>query len=397
MSHPSQAATAVPAGPPACLDAAPPLAGKRRGNPDLGLAPRCGARTRGGCPCRAPAIHGKSRCRMHGGRSTGPRTEAGMARLRSARTVHGAYSAETRAHNRHDLSALRRGQVGNAAVRNVDRLPPDLAARLWQMPGELLPPPWPTGGLTPAEDRAVLRTEAEALAPWRQAIEQAAPAKRAGRAAADAGGSGAGAKAHAPVLPRTGPAAAPGAADGVSPDCATKAHAPECASDMDAAALAASLATLAATQARAHVPEPAADRRGVSPVAAHATAGGPIQPPAKAHAPEGAGDTGEAALAASPGASLAAQARAHAPEPATDRSGVSPGAATAMAGGRVQPPVKAHAPESGPAASDAAPAALLNRATRRRWKRLQRLHRGSGTAHRSLSPSWPSPSACPGD
>ena len=28
---------------------------------------RCGARTRCGDPCRAPAVHGKQRCRMHGG------------------------------------------------------------------------------------------------------------------------------------------------------------------------------------------------------------------------------------------------------------------------------------------------------------------------------------------
>jgi hypothetical protein len=30
-------------------------------------SPRCGARTRAGGSCRAPATHGKSRCRMHGG------------------------------------------------------------------------------------------------------------------------------------------------------------------------------------------------------------------------------------------------------------------------------------------------------------------------------------------
>ena len=30
-------------------------------------SPRCGARTRGGSTCRAPAVHGKTRCRMHGG------------------------------------------------------------------------------------------------------------------------------------------------------------------------------------------------------------------------------------------------------------------------------------------------------------------------------------------
>src|ERR1039458_9007186 len=100
MLHPPLAATAVPAGPPASPGAAPPLIPKRRGNPNLGLALRCGARTRGGCPCRAPAIHGKLRCRMHGGRSTGPRTAEGMARLRAARTVHGFYGAEMRARNK---------------------------------------------------------------------------------------------------------------------------------------------------------------------------------------------------------------------------------------------------------------------------------------------------------
>jgi hypothetical protein len=30
-------------------------------------SPRCGARTRRGGPCRAPAVRGKRRCRMHGG------------------------------------------------------------------------------------------------------------------------------------------------------------------------------------------------------------------------------------------------------------------------------------------------------------------------------------------
>jgi uncharacterized protein YjcR len=30
-------------------------------------SPRCGAKTRSGKPCRSPAVHGKKRCRMHGG------------------------------------------------------------------------------------------------------------------------------------------------------------------------------------------------------------------------------------------------------------------------------------------------------------------------------------------
>jgi hypothetical protein len=36
------------------------------------------------------------RCRLHGGRSTGPKTAEGLERLRAARTTHGRYSAENR-------------------------------------------------------------------------------------------------------------------------------------------------------------------------------------------------------------------------------------------------------------------------------------------------------------
>jgi uncharacterized protein YjcR len=32
-------------------------------------SPRCGAKTRSGGSCRAPAVRGKTRCRMHGGAS----------------------------------------------------------------------------------------------------------------------------------------------------------------------------------------------------------------------------------------------------------------------------------------------------------------------------------------
>ena len=30
-------------------------------------SPRCGAKTRSGSTCRSPAVHGRKRCRMHGG------------------------------------------------------------------------------------------------------------------------------------------------------------------------------------------------------------------------------------------------------------------------------------------------------------------------------------------
>ncbi len=72
----------------------------RHGNPsgDFLSAPRCGARTRAGCACRQPAMAspggGRGRCRLHGGKSTGARTAAGLARCRTTRLTHGARTAE---------------------------------------------------------------------------------------------------------------------------------------------------------------------------------------------------------------------------------------------------------------------------------------------------------------
>lgn len=44
--------------------------------------------------CNRPAVPGSSKCRGHGGLSTGPRTEEGRARIAAAKTIHGR---ETRA------------------------------------------------------------------------------------------------------------------------------------------------------------------------------------------------------------------------------------------------------------------------------------------------------------
>jgi hypothetical protein len=53
--------------------------------------PRCGAKTRVGGHCKAPAVWNtqddvarNGRCRMHGGLSTGPRTEEGLQRTLKA-------------------------------------------------------------------------------------------------------------------------------------------------------------------------------------------------------------------------------------------------------------------------------------------------------------------------
>jgi hypothetical protein len=67
----------------------------KNGNPpgDYLAAPRCGAKTRAGACCRQPAMR-NGRCRFHGGKSTGPRTAAGLQRSRAARLVHGFRTAE---------------------------------------------------------------------------------------------------------------------------------------------------------------------------------------------------------------------------------------------------------------------------------------------------------------
>jgi glucans biosynthesis protein len=62
---------------------------------------RCGARTRTGAPCRAPAIKGKRRCRKHGGAGGGAPIGNKNARK------HGAYSAETKARRRAVMDYVR--------------------------------------------------------------------------------------------------------------------------------------------------------------------------------------------------------------------------------------------------------------------------------------------------
>jgi hypothetical protein len=51
---------------------------------------RCGARTRRGTPCCAPAVTGKTRCRMHGGAPGSGATSGNRNALR-----HGRYSTES--------------------------------------------------------------------------------------------------------------------------------------------------------------------------------------------------------------------------------------------------------------------------------------------------------------
>ena len=66
---------------------------------------RCGAKTRRGTPCQRPARLPVGRCRLHGGSSTGPTTEEGLARLTASKIKHGKFTKERRE------AAKRRAQV----------------------------------------------------------------------------------------------------------------------------------------------------------------------------------------------------------------------------------------------------------------------------------------------
>ena len=72
-------ATLIEAGKATCLGAEWP--GKR-----------CLAKTRRATLCQKPAIKGRGRCQLHGGKSTGPRTPEGKARSIAAHTKHGRRS-----------------------------------------------------------------------------------------------------------------------------------------------------------------------------------------------------------------------------------------------------------------------------------------------------------------
>jgi hypothetical protein len=61
---------------------------------------------RTGVQCRAPAIKNKTKCQMHGGKSTGPRTPEGRARIAAAHLVHGHETRQARAERRVELSRL---------------------------------------------------------------------------------------------------------------------------------------------------------------------------------------------------------------------------------------------------------------------------------------------------
>jgi hypothetical protein len=80
---------------------------------NLARAPRCGAKTRAGSPCRQAAVTGRARCRMHGGAkgSGGPRGN------RNGNFKHGLHTSEKLSRNAsHSLHRFQARPHGPPAV-----------------------------------------------------------------------------------------------------------------------------------------------------------------------------------------------------------------------------------------------------------------------------------------
>lgn len=68
----------------------------------MAQSPRCGAKTRKGTACRAPAVAGKRRCRMHGGAAGSGAPKGNRNALK-----HGLYTKEE-IRRRSEMAALMR-------------------------------------------------------------------------------------------------------------------------------------------------------------------------------------------------------------------------------------------------------------------------------------------------
>ncbi len=60
---------------------------------DLTKAKTCGAKNKKGLPCKAKAMK-NGKCRLHGGKYTGAKTEEGKRRRNKANFKHGIFSKE---------------------------------------------------------------------------------------------------------------------------------------------------------------------------------------------------------------------------------------------------------------------------------------------------------------
>jgi hypothetical protein len=79
---------------------------------------RCGAKTRQGTACQRPANKKNGRCRLHGGASTGPKTNEGRARISEANLRHGRYTKDKLEKHRENAA---KGREIRKELRQMER------------------------------------------------------------------------------------------------------------------------------------------------------------------------------------------------------------------------------------------------------------------------------------
>ncbi|MES2460821.1 MAG: HGGxSTG domain-containing protein [Armatimonadota bacterium] len=71
-----------------------------KGVPGLRIPGTCAARTRKGTLCLCKPVDGKNRCKFHGGKSTGPKTLEGRARIAESNRLRAEARRQERAKTR---------------------------------------------------------------------------------------------------------------------------------------------------------------------------------------------------------------------------------------------------------------------------------------------------------
>ena len=77
---------------------------------------RCGAKTKAGGACQRPAVKKTGRCTRHGGKSTGPKTQAGRDKIAGVHTTHGRTTKPERAKAKH------RAEIGRQVRRELKEI-----------------------------------------------------------------------------------------------------------------------------------------------------------------------------------------------------------------------------------------------------------------------------------
>ena len=84
---------------------------------------RCGARTKSGGECQRPAVKRTGRCSRHGGKSTGPRTQAGRDKIAALDTKHGRSTKEKRE------APEKRAEIGRKVRAEIKQIEASLMSR----------------------------------------------------------------------------------------------------------------------------------------------------------------------------------------------------------------------------------------------------------------------------